>query len=396
LLELFNRNEDWLIMVNADPDAMASALALKRILARRAGKVRMARINEITRPDNLAMSRYLRIPLIAWSDTLRPFFQRFALVDSQPHHNPAFADVPFSVVVDHHPLVPEHPVQAAYVDIRPQYGAASAIFAEYLRALRIRPGTRLATALLYGIRTDTGSFTRKVADADIRAYQWLAGHADTALLNRITRSEYLPEWLKYFTRAFTSLHDSVKGGAYAFLGCTVCAGSPFAACTGKRWWSFSGVMACRSISGRSRPSASAPSVPREGIGAWPGPNFLWKRRRGATSKCSCSANWRKKAKRAGERPKRAPEMWHVYLLECADGTFYCGVALDPLKRLAEHNGERPGGARYTRSRRPCRLVTSVEQPDRSAACRLEARVKARPRRAKLACLLEAENMRTED
>ena len=218
LLELFNRNEDWLIMVNADPDAMASALALKRILARRAGKVRMARINEITRPDNLAMSRYLRIPLIAWSDTLRPFFQRFALVDSQPHHNPAFADVPFSVVVDHHPLVPEHPVQAAYVDIRPQYGAASAIFAEYLRALRIRPGTRLATALLYGIRTDTGSFTRKVADADIRAYQWLAGHADTALLNRITRSEYLPEWLKYFTRAFTSLHDSVKGGAYAFLG----------------------------------------------------------------------------------------------------------------------------------------------------------------------------------
>ena len=181
LLELFNRNEDWLIMVNADPDAMASALALKRILARRAGKVRMARINEITRPDNLAMSRYLRIPLIAWSDTLRPFFQRFALVDSQPHHNPAFADVPFSVVVDHHPLVPEHPVQAAYVDIRPQYGAASAIFAEYLRALRIRPGTRLATALLYGIRTDTGSFTRKVADADIRAYQWLAGHADTEI-----------------------------------------------------------------------------------------------------------------------------------------------------------------------------------------------------------------------
>lgn len=218
LLDLLNRNDDWLIMVNADPDAMASALALKRILARRAGKVHMARINAITRPDNLAMARYLRIPLIAWSDTLRPFFQKFALVDSQPHHNPAFADVPFSIVVDHHPLVPEHPTQAAYVDIRPQYGAASTIFAEYLRALRIRPGARLATALLYGIRTDTGSFTRKVADADIRAYQWLAPYADTAVLNRITRSEYLPEWLKYFTRAFTSLHESVKGGAYAFLG----------------------------------------------------------------------------------------------------------------------------------------------------------------------------------
>lgn len=81
-------------------------------------------------------------------------------------------------------------------------------------------------------------------------------------------------------------------------------------------------------------------------------------------------------------------MWHVYLLECADGTLYCGVARDPLKRLAEHNGERPGGARYTRGRRPCRLIAQVPQPDRASACRLEARIKACPRREKLARLLE--------
>ncbi len=89
-------------------------------------------------------------------------------------------------------------------------------------------------------------------------------------------------------------------------------------------------------------------------------------------------------------------IWHVYLLRCRDGSLYCGITSNLERRLAQHNGLVAGGARYTRSRRPCRLVTSVEQPDRSAACRLEARVKARPRRAKLACLLEAENMRTED
>ncbi len=218
LLDLLHRGEDWLIMVNADPDAMAAALALKRIMARRTGRIRLARINEISRPDNLAMVRYLRIPIEPWTEDMRDAFQKFALVDSQPHHNPAFAGVPFSIIVDHHPVVPEYPASADHVDIRPQYGSTCAIFAEYLRALRIRPGKLLATALLYGIRTDTGSFTRKVADSDIRAYQWLASYGDTALLNRITRSEYLPRWLKYFTRAFSSLHESVRGGSYTFLG----------------------------------------------------------------------------------------------------------------------------------------------------------------------------------
>lgn len=218
LLDLLHRGEDWLIMVNADPDAMAAALALKRILARRTGRTRLVRINEISRPDNLAMVRYLHIPIEPWTEEMRASFQKFALVDSQPHHNPAFSGVPFSIIVDHHPVVPEHPTDADYVDIRPPYGSTCTIFTEYLRALRIRPGKLLATAMLYGIRTDTGSFTRKTVDADIRAYQWLASHGDTALLNRITRSEYLPQWLKYFTRAFSSLHQSVRGGSYAFLG----------------------------------------------------------------------------------------------------------------------------------------------------------------------------------
>ena len=127
LLELFNRNDDWLIVINADPDAMASAMALKRIMSHRTGKVTIARINEISRPDNLAMIRYLRIPMLPLTDKLKASYSHFAMVDSQPHHNPAFAGIPFSIVIDHHPAVPEHPVDAAYVDIRPQYGAVSTL-----------------------------------------------------------------------------------------------------------------------------------------------------------------------------------------------------------------------------------------------------------------------------
>lgn len=217
LLEMFSREDDWLILVTADPDAMAAAMALKRIMSRRTGEVAIARTNAITRPDNLAMVRYLHIPMVPWDNTLCSFFSRFALVDSQPHHNAAFAGIPFSIVIDHHPLVPEHPVNAPYADIEPRLGSTSTLFTEYLRTLGIRPGALLATALQYGIRTDTATFTRKVSEGDMRAYQYLAGHANASLLTRIMRSEYLPGWLKYFSRAFASLHACGRGH-YAFLG----------------------------------------------------------------------------------------------------------------------------------------------------------------------------------
>ena len=71
----------------------------------------------------------------------------------------------------------------------------------------------------------------------------------------------------------------------------------------------------------------------------------------------------------------------VYLLRCADGSFYCGWTRDVERRLAAH---RSGTAsRYTRSRRPVELALVMPVADRSAALREEARVKQLPRAAKL-------------
>lgn len=75
--------------------------------------------------------------------------------------------------------------------------------------------------------------------------------------------------------------------------------------------------------------------------------------------------------------------WFVYLLECADGSYYCGVSTDLRKRLAEHNGESPGGARYTSGRRPVRLLASRACATRSEACKLEAKVKRAKKGEKL-------------
>ena len=67
---------------------------------------------------------------------------------------------------------------------------------------------------------------------------------------------------------------------------------------------------------------------------------------------------------------------YVYLLLCSDGTYYCGYALDPEKRLKTHNSGK--GAKYTKSRRPCVLVYTERLSSRSAALRREWELKHLP------------------
>jgi putative endonuclease len=65
--------------------------------------------------------------------------------------------------------------------------------------------------------------------------------------------------------------------------------------------------------------------------------------------------------------------WHVYLLECSDGSIYTGVAVDVEARYAAHAAGK--GARYTRSHPPVRLLASIVYPDRSAALKAEYAMK---------------------
>ena len=80
--------------------------------------------------------------------------------------------------------------------------------------------------------------------------------------------------------------------------------------------------------------------------------------------------------------------WFVYLLECCDGTLYCGITCNLERRLDEHNGILLGGARYTRSRRPVQLVASVSVDNRSEASKLEYLVKKTPKDRKISVLNE--------
>lgn len=217
LSQAIGRGERWLILINADPDALASAMALRRIMAYRAEEVGIAHVNEVKRPDNLAMMRFLRIPSVPFEPAMCAAYDRFAMVDSQPHHHPAFAGRHYSIVIDHHPLLPEHPCDAEYRDIRPDYGSVSTIMAEYLRGLRIRPGKLLATALVYGIKTDTQSFERHFIEADVRAFSALTSQADMTLVRKIISSEYHRRWLKFFSKAFRKMRFVGAKGLFVYM-----------------------------------------------------------------------------------------------------------------------------------------------------------------------------------
>ena len=65
----------------------------------------------------------------------------------------------------------------------------------------------------------------------------------------------------------------------------------------------------------------------------------------------------------------------VYIVACADGSYYTGIATDVARRLTEHNGEKPKGARYTSARRPVMLMYSAPYMSRSDAQKEEARIK---------------------
>src|SRR5688500_18504345 len=74
--------------------------------------------------------------------------------------------------------------------------------------------------------------------------------------------------------------------------------------------------------------------------------------------------------------------WFCYLLECADGTLYAGITTAVGRRVTAHNVG--SASKYTRARRPVRVVHTEEWPDRSSATRRELVLKKLPRAAKLA------------
>ncbi len=207
LLSVFSPEDRVLVLINADPDAIAAAMAVKRLLWRKVASVTIGHVNVIKRPDNLAMIRLLEVRMTLIDDLDRAKTTKTVLVDSQPSHHERFAEFAPAAVIDHHP---DTGVKAPYVDIRPKYGATASMMTEYLRAAGIKPSAKLATALFHAIKTDTSNFERQTLAEDLKAFQFLFRHANVHLARRIEQADLRFDFLRYFKLALEEMQ--LRGG----------------------------------------------------------------------------------------------------------------------------------------------------------------------------------------
>ncbi len=177
-----------LVQPDPDPDGIASAYALRALLGRKRTTAPLISFGDVQRPENQALCEAIGIEVRVITPDEISEFDGLVLVDVQPN---VFGDDPperlksIDVVIDHHPERTGY--EATISDIRSNYGATSTIFTEYLRATNTEINPRLATALLYGIKSDTQHLGRETSNHDMQSFAFLHASHSPALLRRIER-----------------------------------------------------------------------------------------------------------------------------------------------------------------------------------------------------------------
>jgi nanoRNase/pAp phosphatase (c-di-AMP/oligoRNAs hydrolase) len=185
---------------NPDPDALASAAALKYLVAKLLKKEAHIVLGGIVgRAENRAMLTYLNITLVPVSEVRFGGETQVALVDTQPGRtNNSLPDgvVP-AVVIDHHPAYDSYP-GVSFLDLREEYGATSTILTEYVRDSKLPAEPKIATALFYGITAETQDLGREATAADIEAAHFLYPFTNKRRLAKIENARVPREYFRAF------------------------------------------------------------------------------------------------------------------------------------------------------------------------------------------------------
>ncbi|MGD2176509.1 MAG: DHH family phosphoesterase [Anaerolineae bacterium] len=196
-----------------DPDAIASAVALRHLLGEMMdlpGHIVYKGI--VGRAENKALVRYLGYPLRLLTEAQVSQPLAVALIDTQAGAGnnalPPSSDV--AVVFDHHPER-EETSTARFADVRPEVGATSSILTEYCQAAGIDLPPAIATALFYGIKTDTMGLGRAASHHDVAAYLYLQSRIDHRALVKIERAQVSVDYFKGLVDAIQSarIYDGV-------------------------------------------------------------------------------------------------------------------------------------------------------------------------------------------
>jgi len=190
---------------NPDPDAIASGAGLAFLIERISGiPVTVAFGGIIGRAENRSLMEELGVPFARIETVDIAPETAIAMVDTQPGagNNSLPPGRKATVVLDHHPPRPDGEAPA-FADIRPQYGASASMIVEYLRAARLEPDRKLATALFYGIQSETMDLGREASDEDVAASIFLYPRTDPAAISRI-RHARVPRGV------YRSIHEGLE------------------------------------------------------------------------------------------------------------------------------------------------------------------------------------------
>ena len=191
-----------------DPDALASGLALAKLLKESSGiPSRLVYSGLVSRAENRAVLRLLT-PEWEYSDALHDIgaYSAVALIDSQPGAGNNSLPVDFlpDIVIDHHTPVRPETQQARFRDIRIGIGSTASILFQYLNAADVAVDSRLATALFYGLRADTNGLARDATTADGVIYSLLLSHLDSSLLHQVILSGLSQQYFSAFESGLRS------------------------------------------------------------------------------------------------------------------------------------------------------------------------------------------------
>ena len=190
---------------NPDPDCLASAMALRHLLAMKLSRDAVISFSGmIGRSENLAMAKELEITLMPLGMVNLDEYSVVCMLDTQPGtgNNSLPPDCRVDIVIDHHPLR-EASKKCRCVDIREEYGVTATILYEYLVAQGITISTKLATALFYAIKSETQDLGREANQPDRDAYLRLFPVANKRVLYEITHPR-LP------IEHFQTIHSGVE------------------------------------------------------------------------------------------------------------------------------------------------------------------------------------------
>ena len=177
-----------LLQPDPDPDGIACGVALRALLGRKSTTTPLVSFGAVKRPENRAMVAAIGVEVRTVTPAELEEYDGLALVDVQPTvfgESASARLLSVDVVIDHHPERTGY--DARIRDIRPSYGATSTILTEYVRAAGVEVRPKLATALLYGIKSDTQLLGRETSGRDIQSFAFLHALHSPALLRRIER-----------------------------------------------------------------------------------------------------------------------------------------------------------------------------------------------------------------